>query len=186
MSSYNRDSILMVGWKTTKTSIVSIFLCLLLNISFGVLSSILGNVGLINLIFDILLSLVILYPPLCDHGNADANLHSFGYIEPDLKRGFIIGLFSLIPYWLLSLPVLVMKLFSMASFAQYFRLYRVIYSPFTITLMNLCPSTELSSVSYFDILIMFALPLIFVVAGGIFYIFGFKRIIISDKLIYKK
>ena len=186
MATYNRDSILIVGWKVTKTSIVSIFLCFLLNISFAVISSFLGNVGLLNVIFDILLSLVILYPPLCDHGNADANLHSFGYIEPDYKRGFIISLFSLIPYWLITLPVLIMKLFSLSLFSQYFRLYRVIFSPFTITMMNLCPLTDISSVSYLDILVMFLLPLMFVLAGGIFYIFGFKRIAISDKLIYKK
>lgn len=186
MASYNRDSILAVGWKVIKTSIVTIFLCFLLNISFGVLSSLLGNVGLLNLIFDLLLALVILYPPLCDHGNADANLHSFGYIKPDYKRGFIIGLFSLIPYWLITLPVLILKIFSIPSFSQYFRLYRVIFSPFTITMMNLCPSVDVATVSYLDILVMFVLPLIFVLGGGVFYIFGFKRITFGDKLIYKK
>ncbi len=157
-----------------------------MNISFSVITKLTGNIGVVNLAFDVLLTLVILYPALCDHGNADANLVSFGHLEPDYTRGFKIGLFSYIPFAVLTLPVLALKILGSVSFSQYFRLYRVLNSPFLITLMNLCPETDVASVSYLDILIMFALPLIFVIGCGVFYILGLKRIVLSERLIYKR
>ena len=186
MATHSRESIPAVGWKVTKATLVSVFLCILLNISFAVLTTVTGNIGIINLVFDILLTLVIIYAPMCDHGNADANLCSFGYLKPDYKRGFIIGLFSLIPFYVITFPLLIMKIVGSVSFFGYLKLYRVICSPFMIVYLNLCPDTSIGAVSYIDILIMFLMPFIFVIACGIFYIFGLKRITISDKLVYKK
>jgi hypothetical protein len=157
-----------------------------MNVSFSVISKLTGNIGIVNLIFDVVLTLVILYPALCDHGNADANLVSFGKLEPDKKRGFIIGLFSYIPFAVLTLPVFLLKIIGSTSFSSYFRLYRVLNSPFLVTLMNLCPDPDINAVSYIDIAIMFVLPLIFVVGCGVFYILGLKRIVISERLIYKR
>ncbi len=185
MNDIVRDSTAKLGFKVLKTTIATIFLCLLMNVSFGVLATIAGNLGLLNQIFNILLSVVMLFGILCDSGNKDINLQSFGKIKINYSRGFIAGLFSLIPFYVISLPVLIMKVVGSELFSSYLKVARLLNAPFTVMFQNIFIETEIQNVSYGEILLLFVIPIIFVLICGISYILGTKKISFGDKLIYK-
>lgn len=185
MSDKLRDTLPELGFKILKTTLVTIFLCLLMNVSFGVLATAIGNLGLLNQIFNIALSAIMVFGILCDSGNKDANLESFGKIKIDYKRGFIAGLFALIPFYVIALPVLVMKILSAEIFSSYLKVTRLLSSPFTVIYQNIFINTEIENVSYLQILLLFVVPLIFVLICGISYIAGTKKFTFGEKIIYK-
>ena len=185
MSDKLRDTIPELGFKILKTTIVTIFLCLLMNVSFGVLATAIGNLGLLNQIFNIALSGVMVFGILCDSGNKDANLQSFGKIKISYKRGFLAGLFSLIPFYVIALPVLIMKVFSVELFSSYLKVARLLSSPFTVIYQNIFINTEIENVSYLQILLLFVIPLILVLICGVSYVLGTKKFTFGEKIIYK-
>lgn len=181
----NCESISKLGGKILKTTVVTIFLCLLMNVSFGVLSQAVGNMTVLNQIFDILLIIVMLFGILSDSATADANMHSIKKTKIDYKRGFIAGIYALIPFYLISLPVLVLKIIGSSVFSSYLIVARMLNAPFTVLYQNIFAKTGLSDVSYWQISLLFLVPLIFVVVCGVSYILGTKKFSLSEKLIYK-
>lgn len=128
----------------------------------------------------ILLVVMVLYSVLWNAGNKDANRVRFNRITYDKYKGIKVGLIASAPYILFSAAMLLLKNFPVV-------MYKLINSVFYIFIQLICGNAvTFGEVGSFKIFILILIQLLFPVFAWVSYQLGYKDIILSDKLIYKK
>lgn len=136
-------------------------------------------------IFTISMLLIITYSYIWKEGNRDLNLIRFGRSRLDKYKGVKIGLIAVSPYILLLFAFTIGK----SGFAENMPiiLYKFLNSSLYSIVELICgDAMYFGELEYWRIILLFMLLLLIPVFFGISYYIGYKDIIISEKLIYKK
>lgn len=123
------------------------------------------------------------YSTMWEYGHKDKNRSNYGHITLDKYRGFKVALIANIPFFAMSLLMILSK----------FGLFYNIVIPFKLVnaeiwpLINLIqPSAYLNDYAIWQMLLVVLLPLVPVAVEGVAYIFGINDFSPLAKLIYKK
>ncbi|MBQ8204039.1 MAG: hypothetical protein IJZ75_07160 [Clostridia bacterium] len=148
-----------------------------------------GGMKAIFLILTQVSNLVILvafiYHHLWDLGAKDLNLVKFGHKAEDKLRGFKIGLLASIPNILFFCTLVVFKNSFMAGFnAPFYKFIVSYFYSFVELILN--GVTDINALSLWQFAALGALLLVIPVITEVAYLLGYKGVIVSDKLIYKK
>ncbi len=165
-----------------------LFLCWLLNILI-VTSMILfmENVYLTVILQIICFILVffLIYCPLWTEGNKDKNKNLFkkDNIIFDKFKGFKIGLYISIPYFIFNIFLILSRLGIIPNILV---LYKIVNSHIWPIIQILSPNnSDIMRLNVLDMIIINLLPLIFIIISTIGYVLGFKGISLKQKIIYK-
>lgn len=136
-------------------------------------------------IFTMSMLATILYSYMWREGNKDLNLIRFGRATLDKYKGVKIGLVAVSPYILVLLALLIGK----SSFAKDVPLilYKYINCSFFSLIEVICGgSTYIGDLAIWKFILLLILILLIPAFLGISYYIGYKDILITDKIIYKK
>lgn len=129
-------------------------------------------------------------------GFKDRNLARIGHIKEDMLKGFKIGLVGNIPFLLLFVLLLVLRVIIGVSPNEEvvggLSQIRVVWYAFLnsqyyplITLIS-AGVQEISQLNIIQLILFFLLQLIAPAISGVSYILGYKEINLAEKLVYKK
>lgn len=136
-------------------------------------------------VFCLSLAAILSYSFIWKEGNNDRNLVKFGHIKENKLKGINIGLIATAPYLLILLVCGLGKW----AFAKYFPvvLYKYINASFYAPIDLICgKATEFGELAIWQLLLLVLVQLIVPLFCGIAYYLGYKDILVSDKLTYKK
>ena len=140
---------------------------------------------IIGAVFTLSMLATILYSYMWKEGNKDLNLIRFGRATLDKYKGVKIGIVAIIPYLLALIALLIGKF----SFAKSFPviLYKYINCSFFSLINVICGNTVyIGDLAIWKFILLFVLLLLIPLYLGVAYYIGYKDILITDKLIYKK
>ena len=115
-------------------------------------------------------------------GDRDCNYVSFNRIKKDMLFGLKIGLIAVIPYFLTSAILIYSKLNPMHNLVL---AYKLLNTHLFGIIYLIAPSAEIKDFSWPDIFLLNALNIFIPAVSTLGYVLGFKRISISQKLIFK-
>lgn len=122
-------------------------------------------------------------------GFKDSNLVKIGHNQKDMLRGFKIGLIGNIPFFVLTILVIVMA----SGLAPNFRTvwYAFLSGHFYSLIMWITGSVQnsihtVAEISVVQYLLLIIIQFIVPVISGVSYILGFKGINLEEKIVYKK
>lgn len=150
----------------------------------------LGLAGLMGSVWGLILSQVLIllvysfpsYSTMWDYGHKDLNRANYGHIEKDLYRGFKVGLIAHIPFFVLSLLLVLGKFGLFFNIVIPFKLINAEIWP----LINLIqPKAYLDNFAIWQLLLVAILPLIPVLIAGGAYILGIHDYSPMQNLVYK-
>lgn len=179
-----RKSILRLAVKIFLDSVIATVMGFITTISISLVfkTSTFGYV--ISQIFTIILLFAFFYNPMWLEGDKDKNLVNFKRIEEDKYRGFKVGLIAIIPSLLLSILLILSKI---GAFYNILLPYKLINSSYfglnSLIFSNVFKVTDINWVS---IIISALLPILTPLVCGLAYIFGYNRIMMIEKVVYKK
>ena len=116
-------------------------------------------------------------------GDTDNNKVAYNHMTEDKLKGLKAGLLASIPYLLLYIALLLGKLGVIPNIIMY--IYRFANASFMPILLKLLPNFPVVGLSPFRFLGVFALLLVLPLVCEFGYILGYKRISITEKIIYK-
>jgi len=126
-----------------------------------------------------------IYPYAWNEGFRDVNRVKIKSVDKLPGKGFIGGAIGSLPYMLISLGFILVKLEAVnINFLGIIRLLAAPFLAFSLTLLPVDIQTA-AELSWINIIVVVLLPLFYVLLSGIGYELGYKRFSISDKLIYK-
>lgn len=140
---------------------------------------------IISALFTLSLAGTITYSYIWKEGNKDLNLIRFGRAPLDKYKGVKIGLVAVLPYLLVLISLAIGK----NSFAKSIPvvLYKYLNCSVFSVIDVICGNTStFGELSVLRMLLLFVAMLIVPVFFGLSYYIGYKDILISEKLIYKK
>lgn len=125
-------------------------------------------------------------------GNRDLNRVHFKRMEPDLSRGFRLGLLASIPLFILAAAVLGFKIAEIAGAAitdtvsiAVMAVYRML-NPHIMLLMNLILDTgTLKSVDLWQVILVCLMSFVTPLCTASGYLLGYKDIVLMDRMVYK-
>lgn len=133
----------------------------------------------------LLLLIVLVYDPMWHRGDHDRNKVQFGHMQADLRRGWRVGLAASIPSALVVLGLFVSKLTGLMP--RYIFFYRVLTMPFA-PINNLLTGGMkwTAQVSGWFLLVAVLCWAVLPVTAAVGYVLGYKRISLTERLVYKK
>ncbi|MBO5725886.1 MAG: hypothetical protein J6S00_02345 [Clostridia bacterium] len=149
-----------------------------------------GNPKFFTVLIAQLISLIIVFSFIYKHlwalGDSDANLVNFDRIKPNKFRGLIIGAFAIIPN-VLSWFILIFAKFGIIT-DEVIHIFRFInYQMFSLVNLALGETTiSVNDVTFGQIFLTLTIFLVLPLVAEVAYILGFKRIRLSEKIIYRK
>lgn len=130
----------------------------------------------------ILMFTVSIYLPFWEYGDKDNNLVNFNRKSKDMAHGLKIAFIIVIPYLIASVFLLLYKL-GVQSWALL--VYRIVNVQFIYIVDHFVNINDISQTSWWSVILCMILPLYTVIVAEVAYVFGYKRISIKEKLIYK-
>ncbi len=146
----------------------------------GVLNNTFGFI-LIQVI-NLLLLVGLIYLPLWTVGEKDINYVRTGKISYDKYSGLKIGLIAMTVFYLPYVLLIIGKILENQVLVAAFR---IITAPF-FGFMQLMLPVEVQNIMWWHILFTLVLPLIVPAITSTAYYFGYRRISLTGKLVYKK
>lgn len=122
-------------------------------------------------------------------GNQDLNRVHFKHMEYDPWRGTKIGLFAMIPIFLIDLLLILSHFINMGIVTTYGLVAFRLTNPHVMIFINMIIGSgpkEVSDVAVWRLLLSCLLTLCLLVSVITGYILGYKDVVLADKLIYKK
>lgn len=177
----NRKSNLRHGLSLMLSILFADILSIFVFISLAsVLPNVFGTVLIQILNLLILLSLV--YLPVWTVGEKDINYVLTGKITYDRYSGLKIGLIGMT---VLYLPYILLFLSKINNDQFLYAIFQVVSSPFYGFIRMLLPIT-IKDVNWLPMFVTLIYPLIISLITSVAYHFGYKRVSLTGKLIYKK
>ena len=141
--------------------------------------------NLIALVLQGSIYFLIIYAGMWSLGDKEANAVQFGHMQATAARGFHIGCVAAIPSVLTFLVLVADKVFSFWPLsAAIYRLCHTALYPILAWSMGSVVSVTTADLAWWQLLCA-GIPVLFLpLAAGISYYFGFKHILVSDRLMF--
>lgn len=128
---------------------------------------------------------LLIYAGMWSLGDKEANAVQFGHMEATAARGFHIGCIAAIPSLVTFLVLVADKLFAFwPQCAAFYRLCHTALYPILAWSMGTVVSVTTAQLAWWQVLCAGTPVLFLPFASGIAYYFGFKHILVSEKLMF--
>lgn len=136
-------------------------------------------------IFCLILLIGFIHSPMWQIGTKDSNLVAYKHKSEDNLKGFKVGLISIVPAVILLIVLVAGRNNYTADFSV--ALYKFINSSiYSFIDFSTKTAKTFGGLNFANIVLLFALQLIYPICSGVSYLLGYKNISIGEKLVYKK